>query len=178
MLPFEYMNRIIIIGNGFDLAHGLPTRYEDFINWYWEQCGQKLRLCSDKVVQDTFCSFTLKEGIGLAGWYLVWSYRYQIRLKQYSNRDLTEFAIRDKEMCDFKIHSVFFSRIYKAIESKGWVDIEREYYDLLREVVLKPEECDYTISEVNNHLRYLQELLTQYLTSITNVAISCDDQIR
>ena len=30
------MNRIILIGNGFDLAHGLPTRYEDFINWYWE----------------------------------------------------------------------------------------------------------------------------------------------
>ena len=26
------MNRIILIGNGFDLAHGLPTRYEDFIN--------------------------------------------------------------------------------------------------------------------------------------------------
>ena len=31
------MNRIVLIGNGFDLAHGLPTRYEDFINWYWEQ---------------------------------------------------------------------------------------------------------------------------------------------
>ena len=31
------MNRIIFIGNGFDLAHGLPTRYEDFINWYWEK---------------------------------------------------------------------------------------------------------------------------------------------
>lgn len=29
------MNRIILIGNGFDLAHGLPTRYEDFINDYW-----------------------------------------------------------------------------------------------------------------------------------------------
>ncbi len=31
------MNRIVFIGNGFDLAHGLPTRYEDFINWYWEK---------------------------------------------------------------------------------------------------------------------------------------------
>jgi hypothetical protein len=25
------MNRIIIVGNGFDLAHGLKTKYEDFI---------------------------------------------------------------------------------------------------------------------------------------------------
>ena len=172
------MNRIVLIGNGFDLAHGLPTRYEDFINWYWEQWGRKLRSSSNKVEQDLFCSFVLKDEIGLAGWYLVWSYRYRVLLKQYSNRELAEFAIGDTEMCNFKIHSVFFSRICKAIESKGWVDIEREYYDLLREVVLKPEECDYTISEVNNHLRYLQELLTKYLSSITNVEISCDDQIR
>lgn len=30
------MNRIVLIGNGFDLAHGLPTGYVDFINNYWE----------------------------------------------------------------------------------------------------------------------------------------------
>lgn len=29
------MNRIIIIGNGFDKAHGLATGYRDFINSYW-----------------------------------------------------------------------------------------------------------------------------------------------
>ena len=29
------MNRIILIGNGFDLAHGLPTSYGSFIDWYW-----------------------------------------------------------------------------------------------------------------------------------------------
>lgn len=28
------MNRIVLIGNGFDLAHGLPTGYVDFINNY------------------------------------------------------------------------------------------------------------------------------------------------
>lgn len=29
------MNRIIIIGNGFDKAHGLATGYRDFIDSYW-----------------------------------------------------------------------------------------------------------------------------------------------
>ena len=29
------MNRIIIIGNGFDKAHGLATGYKDFIDNYW-----------------------------------------------------------------------------------------------------------------------------------------------
>ena len=33
---------ILVIGNGFDLAHGLPTKYMDFLEWivaefrYWE----------------------------------------------------------------------------------------------------------------------------------------------
>lgn len=30
------MNRIILIGNGFDLAHGLPTSYRHFMDWYWD----------------------------------------------------------------------------------------------------------------------------------------------
>ena len=30
------MNRLVIIGNGFDMAHGLKTSYVDFINWYWD----------------------------------------------------------------------------------------------------------------------------------------------
>jgi hypothetical protein len=28
------MNRLIIIGNGFDLAHGMKTSYNDFMKWY------------------------------------------------------------------------------------------------------------------------------------------------
>lgn len=31
------MNRIILIGNGFDLAHGLKTSYKDFYDDYWKR---------------------------------------------------------------------------------------------------------------------------------------------
>ena len=34
------MNRLVIIGNGFDLAHGLPTSYKDFMNDYWRNVIQ------------------------------------------------------------------------------------------------------------------------------------------
>lgn len=40
------MNRVIFIGNGFDLAHGLKTRYEDFINWYWTKRVKEFIECS------------------------------------------------------------------------------------------------------------------------------------
>src|SRR5690606_10965196 len=32
------MNRLILVGNGFDLAHGLKTSYKDFIIWYLAKC--------------------------------------------------------------------------------------------------------------------------------------------
>jgi len=31
------MNRILLIGNGFDLAHGLNTSYKHFIDNFWER---------------------------------------------------------------------------------------------------------------------------------------------
>jgi len=30
------MNRIILIGNGFDLAHDIETSYSQFLNDYWK----------------------------------------------------------------------------------------------------------------------------------------------
>lgn len=55
------MNKIILIGNGFDLAHGLKTSYEDFIYWYWKQCGYNLLHCSEKEMSDGLCSFKVKD---------------------------------------------------------------------------------------------------------------------
>jgi hypothetical protein len=37
------MNRIFILGNGFDLAHGKKTRYADFINWYQNEAVEKVK---------------------------------------------------------------------------------------------------------------------------------------
>lgn len=37
------INRIILVGNGFDLAHGLATKYEDFINWYLDEWFKQVK---------------------------------------------------------------------------------------------------------------------------------------
>jgi hypothetical protein len=42
------MNRIILIGNGFDLAHELKTSYKDFIDDYWKD---KIRAFNDRNYQ-------------------------------------------------------------------------------------------------------------------------------
>ncbi len=40
--------RIILIGNGFDLAHGLPTKYSDFLLWYINKAIQKHNISNNK----------------------------------------------------------------------------------------------------------------------------------
>ena len=53
------MNRIVLIGNGFDLAHGLPTRYEDFINWYWEKRVDSFTGNLTSISEDCLCSIKI-----------------------------------------------------------------------------------------------------------------------
>ena len=46
------MNRIILVGNGFDLAHNLRTSYKDFMDWYWGQWRIQLKKSHRRVEDD------------------------------------------------------------------------------------------------------------------------------
>ena len=59
------MNRLVLIGNGFDLAHGLKTSYGHFIDWYWKEWGYRLLHGQSKKEEDRLCSFELKDSVGL-----------------------------------------------------------------------------------------------------------------
>ena len=53
------MNRLVLIGNGFDLAHGLKTSYKDFIQWYWEERIFKLKTEYSGESSDELCTIKL-----------------------------------------------------------------------------------------------------------------------
>ena len=64
---FLDMNRLVIIGNGFDLAHGLPTSYKHFIDDYWKTIcdtkGSKTIKYNDELVSLN-CEFGYSIGKG------------------------------------------------------------------------------------------------------------------
>ena len=160
------MNRIIIVGNGFDLAHQLATRYEDFINWYWEEWGHLLATSMNRNLTDGLCSFRLKKDVELAGWYYVWGWHYHISTRDYPLQDLVKQAKTDTEVCNFEMHSIFFTEICKSIEEKGWVDIEAEYYRMLNSVYLSSPE------KLNNEFAIVRTKLIEYLTSVQDSNIN------
>ena len=158
------MNRIIIAGNGFDLAHGLKTKYEDFINWYWKQCGYNLLHCSEKEMSDGLCSFKVKDRENAFSWAMAfqgWRYQRNNPFVKWNEIDAFNAAINDRDYCDFSIMSPLFQRICKQM-SLGWVDIENEYYSMLVECKGKKDELE----KLNNDFAVIQGLLIEYLLSV------------
>ena len=158
------MNRIIIAGNGFDLAHGLKTKYEDFINWYWKQCGYNLLHCSEKEMSDGLCSFKVKDRENAFSWAMAfqgWRYQRNNPFVKWNEIDALNAAVNDRDYCDFSIMSPLFQRICKQM-SFGWVDIENEYYYMLVECKGKKDELE----KLNKDFAVIQKLLVEYLLSV------------
>lgn len=166
------MNRLVLIGNGFDLAHGLKTSYSDFINWYWAQWGEQLRCHAKWMEEDEFCSFSLSKSIGLGGWYLVWSHRYG--LFNPTAQEIVKIAKNDTGLCEFKYKSPFFEQINKQIESKGWVDIENEYYTML----VNEKGFGNRYYHLNMQLEFLRNKLIEYLKQENNKELVAIEEIK
>ena len=158
------MNRIILIGNGFDLAHGLKTSYADFVDWYWGEWGKRLRSSDNKEEYDGLCLFKLNEEVKVHSWAYVWGWHYQRKnpFVPWDNHDVVELAKQDNNLCVFTITSHFFKAICNSVEDKGWVDIENVYYDYLSDISL--ESINPAI--VNKDLEIVRKYLINYLSDI------------
>ena len=53
------MNRLVLIGNGFDLAHGLKTSYADFVDWYFEKRYDNLLDTHNDVSEDSLLTILI-----------------------------------------------------------------------------------------------------------------------
>lgn len=152
------MNRIILIGNGFDLAHGLKTSYKDFINWYWDEWIKKLRFSLSPVLFDELCQFECK-GSGTS-----WINFFNTFFWQTSALNWEDVLSKINE-CSYTniVQCSFLQNICKSIEYNNWVDIEHEYYQLLTDVTHNPSKYDFTVKELNEQLFVLQTKLSEYL---------------
>lgn len=175
------MNRLVLIGNGFDLAHGLKTRYEDFINWYWGQWGFRLLNGKDKKESDGLCSFTLKDEIQLRSWFYVWGYHYTRTnpLDPWKPNDVVTLARNDKELCEFKFEGDLLKKICHSISSKKWVDIENDYYSLLERRIAPINDCsEKDVVILNLQMDILRNRLVEYLKQEQDKGVVIIDGIK
>jgi len=161
------MNRIVLIGNGFDLAHGLPTRYEDFINWYWDQRVREFSKAGN-ISKDCLCTFEIEQPYKWYGFY------GQIipPFGKPKGKDIIDSVLKGQYGVKMKhSFSPFFQNIIKSIKTKGWVDIENEYYNMLVKCTIGVT-YDTNLDELNNQFQFLTERLVEFLKSVNSNTIA------
>lgn len=154
------MNRIVLIGNGFDLANNYKTSYKDFIVWYFKEklydmfCNNKINasdaLCTAKILSSTHDALTKEE------------------IDDFSLQDLFEYFGSLNMKTGYEInYSRLLAKIKESVNIKGWVDIENDYYELLRFKVQNPNAyLFYDISDLNTELDTLGKKLIEYLKEV------------
>lgn len=177
------MNRVFIIGNGFDLAHGLPTSYNHFINDFWSNLKDdyKKQINSELLhIDDSYKGFfDFTKPTKCFNDFIQ-------NIKDYANERECRFdekKIRLKKSRDqfkfvFEFKNELFLTINKNQSIDNWVDIENLYYSELKKIV-KSKSLDVTESDeswarksrkrvaiLNKEFKQIEDLLKSYLTKI------------
>src|SRR5690606_12043517 len=144
------MNRIILIGNGFDLAHGLKTSYGDFIDDYWRMHFSEIAQTKE------FSRYECAE--------------FEINQVPIGLRDINQSEIQSGLIR--MTHTIRFkNQLLKDLSHMkydlNWVDIENEYYQMLKSHSKHRNRMNYVV-RLNNELTQIEKLLETYLTSVQN----------
>ena len=124
------MKKILIVGNGFDLYHGLPTRYTDFLSFaeHWDAFIAEYNCNKDKVHKGSALSqndFHLSERGEMTD-------KAMQAFAKYSDMlDEKHIAFLDKNLKENCWIKYFECNLPSG---KNWIDFEREIEALLKQV--------------------------------------------
>jgi len=154
------MNRLILIGNGFDLAHKLPTSYQSFIDWFWKNIFDTIKSKKRLYIDNPF----------------IYINNHEIVHRPLSpNLDINLESLQrwnEEDLIDFEYKNIFLKIITEKRFIKNWVDIEDEYYQQLKTIVKKTsqyytdDEQKNAIIKLNHDFEQIKQELEKYLSSI------------
>jgi len=166
------MNRLIIIGNGFDLARNLKTRYSDFIRTYIKETIQNStnRTLKNLSFNVELVNTETKRKIAIiaaqSGYYMSNSNEFYETIINYF---LSHKYTKENYNSFFMPRSgSIFERALKNIRLLGWADIEAIYYKMLCEISMQlktgyEEESKERLHLLNSEMEELKKQLIKYL---------------
>ena len=158
------MNRLFILGNGFDLAHGLETSYDDFIKEYIPKLFNDA-ITKLKTSTNFKCDFfEIKLGPEQRREFL-----YENQSFVYYYRIITETpSIAYENRLLESISTYYYKRFVSKdnITEKRWFDIEQEYYNILK--VLSEKRYLRKVEQLNEFLSSLKDNLKEHICNISN----------
>lgn len=128
--------KILVIGNGFDLEHGLPTKYKDFLDFM--QCINFLNNNLDTINKFTISEIYFEEQLENEVKHTIDS-----NVKKYfCHRNLLNFSTfnkwskdeKSKELIECANKNIWIKYFLENIEydNQGWIDFESEISDVIQ----------------------------------------------
>ena len=144
------MNRIIIIGNGLDLAHNLKTKYEDFIDWYFGKWVKILKDSTRCYAKDELCEFQTRNN-----YECFYSYLYNCSL----DGNMYDLIRKTQQYYGLRFMPCsLLERMLHSVETKGWVDIEADYYAMLVECKGKKDELERLNKDLDDMVNFRKKI--------------------
>lgn len=120
------------------------------------------------ISEDCLCKLEIKNTKDCASWsnfFFFHSFR-DLMTREWKYPPTEIISAIKENTDDFSVtYSKFFETILQSIETRGWVDIENDYYQLLKQCTGNAGR-GYSVKELNEQLAYLQEKLVEYLRTI------------
>jgi hypothetical protein len=169
MASIKTINKLFLIGNGFDRALGLKTKYEDFLFWYFKGfIVHALEANNTSFNQDGYYEYYYNNDELITYSSSVKSIDNEKLIENFKKNNGTyekirEFILNNSNNYTFNIKSDLLKVILKE-SINGWVDIEGVYFKLLKKEF--EGKTRKSIENLNRDLIYLTRLLKDYLTGL------------
>ncbi|HEX8268741.1 MAG TPA: AbiH family protein [Flavobacterium sp.] len=149
------MNRLIILGNGFDLAHNLKTSYSDFLKYYWSQVKDNYDdgLIRFKSLHLTKTCYSLQE----------------VEIMKLAANKYTHNTII------FEVQNKFFLKLNRNCSGGNWVDIEMFYYQCLKAHF--PAHNLQAIKKLNDEFEAVKLQFESYISHVVNSTENLSDHL-
>lgn len=153
------MNRLVLIGNGFDLNHNLKTHYSDFLNWYLRGCMEKF--FANRIYEDCLLKLeNLGHGLNMGVPYMDTLEQTIIAYKNLINNSRNS-TLKLEFRCDF------FKEVFdRALLNLKWVDFENHYFEYLRKYSKNIDYDSKHIKSFNDQFEYIKLKFEEYLKEI------------
>lgn len=127
------MNKVILIGNGFDLAHGMKTSYNDFIDDF------------EKEVKSKYFQRTL-------------DYNFDVTINSEYTFNPSNLSFK-QNIEAFKFNNVFFEYVLNRFKAPNYYDLEGFFYEVLKQADIN--NIDKLNSDFYSFINHLEKYLTK-----------------
>ena len=135
------MRHLVIIGNGFDLAHKLETSYIDFIKYIFNNVQHNPT-----------------------------EYKSLFNIYSHINYETAQSLINDKNISShIKFNNPLFEKFFRKTTLENWSDIEELYFEELKRICNNYTNAkNERLTDLNNEFTDIIKHLEKYLSHIVN----------